>query len=94
MPPADFAYAPGTDPVGLPLAVSIFADRAHVREELREDVGAAGLLLRECAMMAALLEGAIPDVAGRRVGVVLSGGNVDLARYASLVREGVDAKTR
>jgi hypothetical protein len=57
MPPADFAYAAGTDPAGLPLAVSIFADRAHVRDELREDVGAAGLLLRECGMMAALLEG-------------------------------------
>ncbi|GAA1173692.1 threo-3-hydroxy-L-aspartate ammonia-lyase [Ornithinimicrobium humiphilum] len=35
--------------------------------------------------LAALLSGAIPDVAGRRVGVVLSGGNVDLARFASLV---------
>jgi threonine dehydratase len=42
-----------------------------------EPGGAAGF--------AALLAGKVPDVAGRRVGVVLSGGNVDLARYAELV---------
>jgi hypothetical protein len=57
MPQADFAYVPGNDPAGVPLAVSIFADRAHVREEMAEDIGAAGLPLRECAMMAALLQG-------------------------------------
>lgn len=38
-----------------------------------EPGGAAGL--------AALLAKKIPDVAGRKVGVVLSGGNVDLARF-------------
>jgi threonine dehydratase len=37
------------------------------------------------AAFAALLHGKIPDVAGRRVGVVLSGGNVDLERFGSLV---------
>lgn len=41
-----------------------------------------------CAAFAALLHGKIPDVAGRKVGVVLSGGNVDLARFGALV-EGV-----
>lgn len=35
--------------------------------------------------LAAVLSGAVPDTAGRRVGVVLSGGNVDLARFADLV---------
>lgn len=35
--------------------------------------------------LAAVLSGAVPDTAGRRVGVVLSGGNVDLARFAELV---------
>jgi threonine dehydratase len=37
------------------------------------------------AAFAALLHGKIPDVAGRKVGVVLSGGNVDLERFGSLV---------
>ncbi len=35
---------------------------------------------------AALLHGKIPDVAGRKVGVVLSGGNVDLERFGALVQ--------
>jgi threonine dehydratase len=37
------------------------------------------------AACAALLHGKVPGAAGRRVGVVLSGGNVDLARFAELV---------
>jgi threonine dehydratase len=37
-----------------------------------------------CAL-AALLAGRVPDVAGRRVGVTLSGGNVGAARFAELV---------
>ena len=40
-----------------------------------------------CLAAAALLEGAI-DLRGARVGVIVSGGNVDLARYASLLRDG------
>lgn len=35
--------------------------------------------------LAAVLSGAVPDTAGRRVGVVLSGGNIDLTRFAELV---------
>jgi threo-3-hydroxy-L-aspartate ammonia-lyase len=42
-----------------------------------EPSGAAGL--------AALLEGAIPEAKSRRVGVVISGGNVGAARFAELV---------
>jgi threo-3-hydroxy-L-aspartate ammonia-lyase len=38
--------------------------------------------------LAALLSGAVPDTAGVRVGVVLSGGNVDLDRFAALVGTG------
>jgi hypothetical protein len=57
MPQADFAYTPANDAAGVPMAVSIFADRACVREELREDAGAAGLTLRECDTVAMLLEG-------------------------------------
>jgi threonine dehydratase len=44
---------------------------------LVEPGGAAGF--------AALLHGKVPDTAGRRVGVVLSGGNVDLERFGELV---------
>jgi threonine dehydratase len=36
---------------------------------------------------AAAFTGAVP-VAGRRVGVILSGGNVDLGRFAELMRPG------
>jgi threonine dehydratase len=37
------------------------------------------------AAAAALLAGRVPDVAGRRVGIVLSGGNVDPVRFSELV---------
>jgi DNA-binding transcriptional ArsR family regulator len=57
MPQADFAYAPAHDSTGLPLAVSIFVDRPHLRDEIRADAAAAGLGLRECGDVAALLEG-------------------------------------
>ena len=39
-----------------------------------------------CLGAAAALEGRVP-VRGRRVGVILSGGNVDLARYAALLAQ-------
>jgi threonine dehydratase len=41
-----------------------------------------------CLAAAALLEGAagLPDLRGRRVGVILSGGNVDLAGYAAFLQ--------
>ncbi|MFL6198186.1 MAG: pyridoxal-phosphate dependent enzyme [Thermoanaerobaculia bacterium] len=42
------------------------------------------------AAFAALLHEKIPDVSGRKVGIVLSGGNVDLERFGSLVA-GIDA---
>lgn len=44
-----------------------------------EPSGASGL--------AAVLSGRIGDVAGKRVGVVLSGGNVDADRFARLIRK-------
>jgi threonine dehydratase len=40
-----------------------------------------------CLAAAALLEGAI-ELRGQRVGVIVSGGNVDLARYAALLQHG------
>ncbi len=44
------------------------------------------------AAFAALLHGKVPDAAGRRIGVVLSGGNVDLERFGQLVT-GIDQTT-
>ncbi|MGZ3235038.1 MAG: MarR family transcriptional regulator [Croceibacterium sp.] len=57
MPQADFVYQPANDAAGMPLAVSIFADRGHLRDEIRDDVAAAGLTVRECGSLATLLEG-------------------------------------
>ena len=37
------------------------------------------------AAFAAVLAGKVPDLAGRRVGIVLSGGNVDPARFGALI---------
>ena len=55
---ANFAYtAPANDAAGLPLALSIFADRAHVRDQLREDAEAAGFRIAETGEVAGLLEG-------------------------------------
>lgn len=50
---------------------------ASTLKQVVEPTGALGL--------AALLSGALPVQPGQRVGVVLSGGNVDLARFAELV---------
>ena len=36
--------------------------------------------------LAAVLSGRVPGIAGRRVGVTLSGGNVGAVRFAELVR--------
>ena len=46
MAQANFAYASAAnDAAGLPLALSVFADRAHLRELMREDAEAAGFRL-------------------------------------------------
>jgi threonine dehydratase len=55
-------------------AMALLASRLKL---IVEPGGAAGF--------AALLHGKVPGVAGRRIGVVLSGGNVDLERFGSLV---------
>ena len=58
MAQADFAYQPAND-TGTALAVSIYADRDLLREQMRDDAIEAGLALRECAAVEALLEGEI-----------------------------------
>ncbi|HSQ96009.1 MAG TPA: hypothetical protein VLM18_07965 [Croceibacterium sp.] len=57
MPQADFVYQPANAAAGMPLAVSFFADRGHLRDEIRDDVAAAGLAVRDCGSLATLLEG-------------------------------------
>ncbi|MFZ5743905.1 MAG: MarR family transcriptional regulator [Pseudomonadota bacterium] len=84
MSQANFAYAtPANDAAGLPLALSIFADRGHVRELLREDAEAAGFRIAEAGEVAALLEGE-----ARPLGevVLLDCPMVDGAQLAALAR--------
>lgn len=45
---------PATHPARLPLSVSIFADRAHERAQLREDVVGAGLRAGHCGELAVI----------------------------------------
>jgi hypothetical protein len=50
MAQTDFSYgAVANDQHGLRLGVSIFADREHVRDVIREDAAAAGLEISDCA---------------------------------------------
>ena len=58
MQQAPFAYtAPVSDNAGMPLAVSVFADRAHVRDEMRDDAQAAGFRVMQADAIGCLLEG-------------------------------------
>jgi DNA-binding MarR family transcriptional regulator len=68
MPQANFSYAPvpdepstfdgpSRDAAGLPVALSIFADRRHLRDQMRDDALAAGFRVPQCAEVAAMLEG-------------------------------------
>lgn len=59
MAQADFAYEPANDTSNnlgrLPLGVSIFADRGHLREDMREDAEAAGFRIAQCGEVGELL---------------------------------------
>jgi hypothetical protein len=83
MPQTDLIYAAADDTADMQLAVSIFADRASLREEMRGDVAAAGLALRECGSLGALLDGE-----ARPLGevVLLHCPQVDGAGLAALAR--------
>jgi hypothetical protein len=68
---------------GLSLSISIFADRGHLRDTIREDALAAGLNVREAASLSTLVEGAarpLGDV------VMIDCPEVDAAMMAALVR--------
>ena len=86
---ANFAYAaPANDAAGLPLALSIFADRAHLRSQMREDAESAGFRVTEVSDVASLLEGEV-----RALGevVLLDCPDVDGSALAALARLDVRA---
>ena len=89
MPHANLAYSsPSDDAAGLAPSLSIFADRAHLREQLRDDVAAAGFRVIEAAGLGALLEGEV-----RLLGevVLIDCPVVDGAALAALARIDVRA---
>jgi len=57
-------------------AMRFFAERMKIVVEPTGCLGAAALMARTAGL---------PDLRGRRVGVILSGGNVDVRRYAELL---------
>lgn len=80
---ANFAYAAANDAAGLPLCVSIFADRAHVHDVIREDAEAAGLAVHECGSLADLHDG---DVRPLGEMVLIDCPIVDASSIAALAR--------
>ena len=84
MAQANFSYAvPANDPAGVPLAVSIFADRGDVRQELRDDAELAGFRIAQASGLGALLEG---DAQGLGGVVLVDCPQVDGAALAALAR--------
>jgi len=88
---ADFTYAkPANDAAGLPMSLSVFADRGHLRGIMRDDAAAAGFNVREAAGLASFLEGAarpLGDV------VLIDCPQVDGAALAALTRLDLRAAT-
>jgi len=57
-PELDMTYDAGrVDAAGVPVSLSVYADRAHVRDAIREDAGAAGLRVMAIEDLSALLTG-------------------------------------
>ncbi|HMP56633.1 MAG TPA: winged helix DNA-binding protein [Novosphingobium sp.] len=81
---SNFAYAaPANGGAGLPVSLSIFADRAHIRGQFRDDLEAAGFRIARAGPLEDLLEGE-----ARPLGevVMLDCPEVDAARLAALMR--------
>lgn len=58
MSQANFAYSTAAnDAAGLPLSLSVFADRPHVLGQLRDDAVAAGFRIADAGAVESLLEG-------------------------------------
>ena len=54
---ANFTYDAPSDPAGLPVSVSVFADRPYLRDQIAEDLRGAGFRIGTCGDIGALLEG-------------------------------------
>ncbi|MBS0255601.1 MAG: winged helix DNA-binding protein [Proteobacteria bacterium] len=83
-PVDDFAYAaPASDAAGLRLALSVFADRPHLRDQLRDDAEGAGFRVVQADGL-----GALHDSAARPLGevVLVDCPTVDGASLAALAR--------
>ena len=82
---SNFAYLTASnDAAGLPLALSIFADRAHVRGQIGDDAQMAGLRLAQSGEIALLLTGGEAQPLGDVVMVDCPGN--DAATLAALSR--------
>ena len=85
MAQSNFAYlTPSNDAAGLPLALSIFADRAHLRGQIGDDAQMAGVRLAQSGEMALLLTGGEASPLGDVVMVDCPGN--DAATLAALTR--------
>jgi hypothetical protein len=81
---SDFRYGlPLGEGEGLALSISIFADRGHLRDTIREDALGAGLNVREASGLAVILEGAVRPLGDV---VMVDCPQVDGARLAALAR--------
>lgn len=83
MAQADFAYEAANDSAGLPLSVSVFADRLPLREELRADAAAAGLRIGGVGPVTALFSDEVHPLGDL---VLLDCPVVDGATLAALAR--------
>ena len=85
MAQSNFAYLTASnDAAGLPLALSIFSDRAHLRGQIGDDAQMAGLRLAQSGEMALLLTGGEARPLGDVVMVDCPGN--DAATLAALTR--------
>ena len=85
MAQSNFAYlTPSNDAAGMPLALSIFADRTHLRGQIGDDAQMAGLRLAQSGEMALLLTGGEASPLGDVVMVDCPGN--DAAALAALAR--------
>jgi Winged helix DNA-binding domain len=76
-------HEPANDSAGLPLALSIFADRLHLRAAIRDDARAAGFRVAEERDVACIIDG---DVRALGDVVVLDCPTVGGAELAALTR--------
>ncbi|WFL77941.1 winged helix DNA-binding protein [Altererythrobacter arenosus] len=83
MPQADFSYdAPG-DAAGLPVSVSVFADRPYLRDQVCDDLRSAGFRIGRNGSIAALLKG---DPVALGDAVLLDCPDIDAEGMAALSR--------